>query len=56
MGLPIYANTLKVTEITRLERIQYRAAKLVTGALHLTSKKSLTRNWAGNQLKNVLIF
>ena len=28
-ALPIYANTLKQTELARLERVQYRAAKLV---------------------------
>ena len=27
--------------MSRLEKIQYRAAKLVTGALHLTSKDKL---------------
>ena len=37
-ALPVYLKTLKQTEIMRLEQIQYKAAKLVTGALHLTSK------------------
>ena len=37
-ALPIYANTLKLSEIARLEKIQYQAAKLVTGALHFTSQ------------------
>jgi hypothetical protein len=32
-GLPIYFKTLKQTEMARLENIQYRAAKIVTGAL-----------------------
>ena len=40
-ALPIYANTLRITDIARLERIQYKAAKLVTGALHYTSKDKL---------------
>ena len=40
-ALPVYFKTLKQTEIMRLEQIQYRAAKLVTGALHLTSKEKL---------------
>ena len=40
-ALPIYANTLKQTEIARLERLQYRAAKVVTGALHFSSKDKL---------------
>ena len=40
-ALPIYSNTLKQTELARLEQIQYRAAKLVTGALHFTSMEKL---------------
>ena len=40
-GLPIYGNNLKQTELARLERLQYRAAKLVTGALHFTSREKL---------------
>ena len=35
------ANNLKQTDLARLERLQYRAAKLVTGALHLTSREQL---------------
>ena len=30
-ALPVYCNTLKQTELSRLENLQYRAAKLVTG-------------------------
>ena len=40
-GLPIYFKTLKQTEMARLENIQYRAAKIVTGALHFTSMEKL---------------
>ena len=40
-ALPIYSNTLKLTELARLDRLQYRAAKLVTGALHFTSREKL---------------
>ena len=40
-ALPVYYNSLKVTEQERLDRIQYSAAKLVTGALHNTSKVKL---------------
>ena len=32
-GLPVYYQSLRVTEKTRLEQIQYRAAKIVTGVL-----------------------
>ena len=40
-ALPVYANNLRLTELARLDRIQYRAAKLVTGALHFTSRVKL---------------
>ena len=40
-GLPVYFDSLSQTQKMRLEQIQYRAAKLVTGALHLTSKEKL---------------
>ena len=40
-ALPLYANNLKQTELCRLENLQYRAAKLVTGAMHHTSKDKL---------------
>ena len=40
-GLTIYFHTLKQTEISRLNQLQYRAAKLCTGALHLTSQQKL---------------
>ena len=32
-------NNLKQTELCILEQLQYRAAKVVTGALHLTSRE-----------------
>ena len=38
-ALPIYANNLRVSELARLERIQYKAAKLVTGGFHFTSQE-----------------
>ena len=40
-ALPVYCNTLKQTEISRLENLQYRAAKLVTGAFHYTNRDKL---------------
>ena len=40
-ALPIYGNKLKQTDLARLERLQYRAGKLVTGALHHTSREKL---------------
>ena len=40
-SLPLFANNLKLTEIKRLENLQYRAARVVTGALNFTSKERL---------------
>ena len=40
-ALPIYANNLKLTDLARLVRLQYKAAKLVTVALHFTSRDKL---------------
>ena len=40
-ALPIYANNLKLTDLARFDRLQYKAGKLVTGALHLTSRDKL---------------
>ena len=40
-ALPVYYKSLKLTDLARLESIQYKAAKLVTGAHHLTSKAKL---------------
>ena len=38
-ALPVYANNLKITELARMDRIQYRTAKLVTSALHFTNRE-----------------
>ena len=40
-GLIIYYQTLKITKKARLDQLQYRAAKLCTGALHFTSQSKL---------------
>ena len=40
-ALPVYYHSLKVTEKALLEKVQYTAGKLVTGALQLTSKLKL---------------
>ena len=39
--LPIYGNTLKQTDLARLDQLQYRPAKFVTGALHHTNREKL---------------
>ena len=40
-ALPIHGNTLKILDLNRLEQLQYRAAKLVTGSLNFTSRDRL---------------
>ena len=40
-SLIIIYHTLKQTEISRLNNIQYRAAKICTGALHFSSRQKL---------------
>ena len=40
-ALPVYYNSLKISDLARLENLQYKAGKLVTGALHFTSKAKL---------------
>ena len=40
-ALPVYYKCLKVTDLARLENIQYKAGKIVTGAYHFTSKDKL---------------
>ena len=40
-GMVVFYGTLKQTDIAKLDRIQYRSAKVVTGALHFTSRIKL---------------
>ena len=40
-ALPVYYKSLKVSDLARLDNIQYRAGKIVTGAYHFTSKDKL---------------
>ena len=40
-ALPVYYKCLTQIQVGRLENIQYRAGKIVTGALHFTSKNKL---------------
>ena len=55
-ALPIYANSLKVTEIARLERIQYKAGKIVSGALHFTSKEKHNSELGWESIKKRIDF
>ena len=42
-ALPIYANNLKLSDLARLDSLRYRAGKLVSGALHYTSREKLNK-------------
>ena len=54
--LPTYADTLKVTELARLERIPYKAAKIVTGALHFTNQDKLNLDLGWESIKQRIDF
>ena len=55
-GLVVYFNSLKAAEISRLRQIQYRAAKICTGALHLTSQASIEQDLAWESLADRSLF
>ena len=55
-ALPIYGNNLKKTDLSRLDSLQYRAAKLVTGALHHTSKEKLNCELGWESIKKRIDF
>ena len=42
-ALPVYYHTLKLSQKALLDKVQYTAAKIVTGALHLTSTDKLNQ-------------
>ena len=52
----VYANTLKVSELTRLEKVHYQAAKIVTGTLHFSSKDKLNVELGWKSIKNRIDF
>ena len=55
-ALPLYGNTLKQSELARLEQLQYRGAKLTSGALHLTSKDNLNKDLGWESVKKRIDF
>ena len=55
-GLIIYYNALTSAEISRLRQLQYRAAKLCTGTLHLTSQASLEKDLAWESVGDRALF
>ena len=55
-ALPVYANNLKLTELARLDRVQYKAGKLVCGALHYTSREKLNTELGWENFHNRIKF
>ena len=51
-ALPVYYHSLKVTEKILLDKIQYTAGKLVTGALNYTSKDKLNDELGWESIKD----
>ena len=51
-ALPVYCNTLTQSQLARLENLQYRAAKLVTGTFHFTSREKLNTELGWETIKN----
>ena len=55
-GLVVYGTTLKISDLNRYEQLQYRAGKLVSGALHLTSSDKLNKELAWESIKTRIDF
>ena len=51
-GMPIYFNNLRQTEIAKINKVQYRAAKIVTGALNLISQVKLEQELRWETIQN----
>jgi hypothetical protein len=51
-ALPVYFHSLKVTDKAKLDRVQYSAAKIVTGALHLTNSQKLNNELAWESIES----
>ena len=52
-ALPVYYHSLKITETASLDKVQYTAGKLVTGALHYTSSHKLNEELGWESIKNL---
>ena len=55
-ALPVYYHSLKVTDKAKLDRIQYAAAKVVTGVRHQASKNKLNHELAWEEIKTRATF
>ena len=54
--MPTYGNSLKQKDLERLERVQYTAAKIVTGAKHYTSRQKLNQELGWESIKTRIEF
>ena len=50
-ALPVYCNNVSPTQLSRLENLQYGAAKLVTGTFHFTSRDKLNKELGWETIK-----
>ena len=50
-GLPVYYSSLNLCDKAKLERVQYNAAKIVTGALNYSSKEKLNYDLSWETIK-----
>ena len=55
-GLLVYGTSLKMSDLRRYEQIQYRAGKLITGALHLTSAEKINNELGWESIKDRIDF
>ena len=51
-GLILYSNNLNVSDKGRLEQVQYRAAKLCSGALHFTNREKFNTELGWESIEN----
>ena len=51
-GLILYFNNLNVSDKGRLEQVQYRAAKLCSGALHFINREKLNTELGWESIEN----
>ena len=55
-GLVVYGSSLKASDLARLEQLQYKAGKLATGALHLTSSDKINIELGWESIKTRIDF
>ena len=51
-SLPVNYHSLRLSEKAKLDKVQYTAGKIVSGALHLTSKDKLNTELSWESIKS----